>query len=216
MPNTKTEMDGDVYYPSDEVVAQANVPDWDEVAEYAREDLEGFWADRAEELEWFEKWDKVLDNSNKPFFKWFVGGKDQYRSQLHRPPPKDQAQEQAGLDLGERGRQGGAHFLLLLPQPRSQPHGQHHQGHGGNKGDRVTIYMPRIPEIVFAMLACAKIGAIHSVVFGGFSADALKGRIDDSNSKLVITGDGSYRTASCSSLSASWTRPSGPARPSRT
>ncbi len=82
MSKDEPKMDGDVYYPSDEVVAQAIVPDWDEMAAFALKDLEGFWAERAEELEWFENWDKVLDDSNKPFFKWFTGGKNQHRPQL--------------------------------------------------------------------------------------------------------------------------------------
>jgi len=75
MSKTKPTLQGDVYFPSDEVVAQAHIPDWDQVAAFARKDPEGFWAERAKELEWFEKWDKVLDDSNKPFYKWFVGGK---------------------------------------------------------------------------------------------------------------------------------------------
>src|SRR3990172_4060391 len=69
------EMEGEVYYPSEEVVAQARLQDWDALAERAHKDMEGFWADEANELEWFKKWDKVLDDSNKPFFKWFVGAK---------------------------------------------------------------------------------------------------------------------------------------------
>jgi acetyl-CoA synthetase len=75
MSDAKPKLEGDVYYPSEEVVAQANVPDWDKVANFALKDLEGFWAERAEELEWFEKWDKVLDDSNKPFFKWLQARK---------------------------------------------------------------------------------------------------------------------------------------------
>jgi acetyl-CoA synthetase len=93
-------------------------------------------------------------------------------------------------------------FSYYFAQPRSQPHGQHHQGDGRQKGDRVTIYMGRIPEIVFAMLACAKIGAIHSVVFGGFSVDALQGRIEDSQSKLVITCDGAFQNGKIVELKA--------------
>jgi acetyl-CoA synthetase len=75
MPKSRPKLEGEVYYPSDEVVAQANVPDWESLADSALKDLEAFWAERAEELEWFRKWDKVLDDSKKPFFKWFVGGK---------------------------------------------------------------------------------------------------------------------------------------------
>ena len=76
MASTKrTEMEGELYYPSAEVTAQATLPNWEQMAEQARKDLQGFWAERAEELEWFQKWDKVLDDSNKPFYKWFTGAK---------------------------------------------------------------------------------------------------------------------------------------------
>lgn len=75
MAKTQQELEGEVYYPSEQVVAQATVQDWEALAEFARKDLQGFWAKEAEELEWFKKWDKVLDDSNKPFFKWFVGAK---------------------------------------------------------------------------------------------------------------------------------------------
>ena len=75
MPGTNPEMEGDVYYPSDEVIAQANLKDWDAIAASALKDPQAFWAKEAEELEWFQKWDKVLDDSNKPFYKWFTGAK---------------------------------------------------------------------------------------------------------------------------------------------
>ena len=75
MPGKKSKMEGEVYYPSDEVIAQSYLKDWEKTAEFARNDLEGFWGKEAAELEWFQKWDKVLDDSKKPFFKWFVGGK---------------------------------------------------------------------------------------------------------------------------------------------
>ena len=75
MPKSKAKLEGEVYFPSEQVIAQANVPDWDITAEAARKDLAGFWGERAEELEWFKKWEKVLDDSKKPFFKWFVGAR---------------------------------------------------------------------------------------------------------------------------------------------
>jgi acetyl-CoA synthetase len=192
MSNAKPEMEGDVYYPSDEVVAQANVPDWDKVANFAQKDLEGFWAERAEELEWFKKWDKVLDDSNKPFFKWFVGGKTNIvHNALDRHTKTWRKNKLALIWVSEDGREERTFSFYSLSREVNR-FANIIKAMGVTKGDRVTIYLPRIPEIVFAMLACAKIGAIHSVVFAGFSVDALKGRIDDSESKLVITADGSW------------------------
>jgi acetyl-CoA synthetase len=192
MSNAKPEMEGDVYYPSDEVVAQANVPDWDKMANFALKDLEGFWGERAEELEWFKKWDKVLDDSNKPFFKWFTGAKvNIVHNALDRHMKTWRKNKLALIWVSEDGREERTFSYYSLNREVNR-FANIIKAMGVTKGERVTIYLPRIPEIVFAMLACAKIGAIHSVVFAGFSVDALKGRIDDSESKLVITADGSW------------------------
>jgi len=192
MSDTEPKLEGDVYFPSEEVIAQANVQSWDEMAEYALKDLEGFWADRAEELEWYEKWDKVLDDSNKPFFKWFVGGKTNIvHNALDRHLKTWRKNKLALIWVSEDGKQERTFSYYSLNREVNR-FANIIKAMGVTKGDRVTIYLPRIPEIVFAMLACAKIGAIHSVVFAGFSVDALKGRIDDSESKLVITADGSW------------------------
>ena len=192
MPKSKPEMDGDVYYPSDEVTAQANVQDWDELAEFALKDLEGFWAERAEELEWFEKWDKVLDDSNKPFFKWFTGAKTNIvHNCLDRHMNTSRKNKLALIWVSEDGKEERTFSYFSLNREVNR-FANIIKAMGVTKGDRVTIYLPRIPEIFFAMLACAKIGAIHSVVFAGFSKDALHGRIEDSESKLIITADGSW------------------------
>ena len=192
MPKTKPEMEGEVFFPSDEVVAQANVPDWDAVAEFARKDLQGFWAERAEELEWYKKWDKVLDDSNKPFFKWFVGAKTNIvHNAVDRHVKTWRKNKLALIWVSEDGKEERTFSYYSLNREVNR-FANIIKAMGVTKGDRVTIYLPRIPEIVFAMLACAKIGAIHSVVFAGFSVDSLKGRIDDSTSKLVITADGSW------------------------
>ncbi|MBN1452563.1 MAG: acetate--CoA ligase [Anaerolineales bacterium] len=192
MSNAKPKMEGDVFYPSDEVIAQANVPDWNEMAKFALKDLAGFWAERAEELEWFEKWDNVLDDSNKPFFKWFTGGKTNIvHNCLDRHVRTWRKNKLALIWVSEDGKEERTFSYYSLNREVNR-FANIIKAMGVTKGDRVTIYLPRIPEIVFAMLACAKIGAIHSVVFAGFSVDALKGRIDDSDSKLVITADGSW------------------------
>ncbi|MGC1375753.1 MAG: acetate--CoA ligase [Anaerolineales bacterium] len=193
MPGKKAEMEGEVYYPSQEVIAQANVKDWDKLAEFARTDLQGFWAKEAEELEWFQKWDKVLDDSNKPFFKWFVGGKVNIAYNCVERHLKTYRKNKLALIWESEDGKTDRTFSYYSLNREVNRMGNIIKSMGVQKGDRVTIYMGRVPEIVFAMLACAKVGAIHSVVFGGFSADALQSRIDDSQSKLVITCDGSYQ-----------------------
>jgi acetyl-CoA synthetase len=192
MLKTEPKLEGEVYYPSEEVIAQANVQNWEEMADFALKDLEGFWAERAEELEWFEKWDKVLDDSNKPFFKWFVGGKvNIVHNCLDRHVKTWRKNKLALIWVSEDGKEERTFSYYSLNREVNR-FANIIKAMGVTKGDRVTIYLPRIPEIVFAMLACAKVGAIHSVVFAGFSVDALKGRIDDSASKLVISADGSW------------------------
>lgn len=192
MPKSKPKMDGDVYYPSDEVVAQANVPDWDKMTAFALKDLEGFWAERAEELEWFKKWDQVLDDSNKPFYKWFTGAKTNIvHNCLDRHMKTWRKNKLALIWVSEDGKEERTYSYFAVNREVTR-FANIIKAMGVTKGDRVTIYLPRIPEVVFAMLACAKIGAVHSVVFAGFSKDALHGRIEDSESKLIITADGSW------------------------
>ena len=187
------EMEGEVYYPSEQVVSQAILKDWDALAEKANKDLEGFWGDEAEELEWYKKWDKVLDDSNKPFFKWFVGAKTNIvHNAIDRHLKTHRKNQLALMWESEDGKIERTFSYYAMNREVSRM-ANIIKSMGIQKGERVTIYMGRVPEIVFAMLACAKIGAIHSVVFGGFSVDSLQGRVDDSQSKLVITCDGSYQ-----------------------
>ncbi len=186
-------MEGEVYYPSKEVIDQAILKDWDALAEKARKDYPGFWESEANELEWYKKWDKVLDDSNKPFFKWFVGAKTNIvHNAVDRHLKTHRKNQLALIWESEDGKQERTFSYYSLNREVMRM-ANIIKSMGVQKGERVTIYMGRVPEIVFAMLACAKIGAIHSVVFGGFSVDALQGRIDDSQSKLVITCDGSYQ-----------------------
>jgi acetyl-CoA synthetase len=188
----KPEMEGEVYYPNPEVISQANIPNWEILAEHARKDLQGFWADRAGELEWFQKWDKVLDDSKKPYFKWFSGAKvNIVHNCVDRHLKTWRKNKLALIWESEDGKDSRSFSYFALSREVNR-FANIIKAMGVGKGDRVTIYLPRIPEIVFAMLACAKIGAIHSVVFAGFSTDALQGRIEDSESKLLITADGSW------------------------
>ncbi|MFN8381976.1 MAG: acetate--CoA ligase [Anaerolineales bacterium] len=186
-------MEGEVYYPSEQVISQARLKDWSALAEKAGKDLQGFWADEASELEWFKKWDKVLDDSNKPFFKWFVGAQTNIvHNAIDRHLKTHRKNQLALIWESEDGKLERTFSYYAMNREVSRM-ANIIKSMGIQKGERVTIYMGRVPEIVFAMLACAKIGAIHSVVFGGFSVDSLQGRIDDSQSKLVITCDGSYQ-----------------------
>ena len=196
------ELEGEVYFPSEQVIAQARLKDWDALAEKAGKDLQGFWADEASELEWFKKWDKVLDDSNKPFYKWFVGAKTNIvHNAIDRHLKTHRKNQLALIWESEDGKSERTFSYFSLNREVSRM-ANIIKAMGIQKGERVTIYMGRVPEIVFAMLACAKIGAIHSVVFGGFSVDSLQGRIEDSQSKLVITCDGSYQNGKVVELKA--------------
>jgi len=185
------EMTGDVYPPSPEVVARANVKSYEELARAAEKDLAGFWAARAEEFDWFKKWDKALDDSNKPFYKWFVGGQVNITYNcLDRHVKTWRRNKLAMIWEGESGEVRTFSYHALHREVSKFANVL--KGMGVKKGDRVTIYMGRVPELPIAMLACAKIGAVHSVVYGGFSVEALHGRIEDSESRVVVTCDGSF------------------------
>jgi len=189
--SVKPQLEGEAFFPTAEVIAQARVKDWGEVAGRAREDLEGFWAKEAEELEWYRRWDKVLDDSQKPFYKWFPGGQcNIVHNALDRHQRTWRKNKLSLIWVGERGEVRTYSYFALHRNVCKFANVL--KAMGVKKGDRVTIYMPRIPEIVIAMLACAKIGAVHSVVYGGFSVDALQGRIEDSESKVVLTADGGF------------------------
>ena len=183
------DLHGEVYTPTREIVANANVPDPEAARREALEDLEGYWARRAGELEWYQKWDKVLDDSEKPFYKWFVGGKTNIvLNALDRHARSWRRNKLALIWEGEKGEVRTMSYHALAREVCKFANVL--KSMGVTKGDRVTIYMPRIPETVIAMLATAKIGAVHSVVYGGFSVEALHGRIEDSESKVIVTADG--------------------------
>ncbi|HYD39368.1 MAG TPA: acetate--CoA ligase [Anaeromyxobacter sp.] len=185
------ELEGEIFHPSAEVVAGARVKDWDAMARKALEDPEAFWAAEAEELEWFKKWDRVCDASEKPFFKWFKGGQcNIVHNALDRHQKTYRKNKLALVWVGENSEVRTYSYFALNREVNGFANVL--KAMGVKKGDRVTIYMPRVPEIVIAMLACAKVGAIHSVVYGGFSVDSLQGRIEDSESRVVITADGGF------------------------
>lgn len=187
----KNQADGDLFYPSNEIIHQANVKEYQDQHEFSITDLEGFWGQRAEEFQWYKKWDKVLDDSNKPFFKWFVGGKvNIVHNALERHLSNYRKNKLALIWEGEPGDKRTFSYFSLNREVCKFANVL--RSMGAKKGDIVTIYLPRIPEQVIAMLACAKIGAIHSVVYGGFSVEALAERIQDAQSRILITADGGW------------------------
>jgi acetyl-CoA synthetase len=179
------------YHPSEEVVKNANVPDYEAVYNEAVGDPETFWAKRADTLDWYQKWDKVIDDSNKPFYKWFTGAKTNIvQNALDRHVKTWRKNKLAFIWEGENGDKVTMSYWRLWQEVNKFSNVL--RSMGVKKGDRVTIYMGRVPEIVVAMLACAKIGAPHSVVYGGFSEQALADRIEDAQSRVLITCDGAW------------------------
>ncbi len=185
------------FEPPEEFVAQANVGP--EVYAEADSDRLAFWAKAADRLTWAQRWDDVLDWSNPPFAKWFVGGKlNVAYNCLDRHVEAGHGDQVAYHWEGEPGDTRTLTYAQLTEEVCRAANALLELG--VQAGDRVAIYMPMIPEAVISMLACARIGAVHMVVFGGFSADALVSRINDSGAVLVITSDGGYRRGAPSAL----------------
>ncbi len=184
--------ESEMYYPSAEVVAQVNVPDYMELRSEAMADIEGYWDARAKEMiDWFEPYSQVLDDSSKPFYKWFVGGKTNIAyNALDRHAKTWRKNKLALIWEGEDGEQRTFSYFRLWQEVNKFANVL--KSLGVRKGDTVTIYMGRTPELPIAMLATAKIGAVHSVVYGGFSEQALASRIDDAQSKVLVTSDGAW------------------------
>jgi len=188
-----------VFEPPPAFTEQAVVKDRG-VYEHADADFEGFWAEQAERLSWFRKWDSVMDWT-PPTVKWFVGGTlNASYNCLDRHVEAGGGDKVAYHWEGEPGEQRTITYADLLDEVGRFANALKALGVG--KGDRVAIYLGMIPELPVAMLACARIGAMHSVVFGGFSADSLKDRILDAEAKVLITQDGGYRRGTLVELKA--------------
>ncbi len=170
-----------------------NMCEYRDLVDEFDKDYEGTWAKFAnEKIDWFKPYDQILDESNAPFYKWFTGGQMNVAHQCvdrHLETKKNKA---AIIFEGDNGDQRILTYRELAYEVNKTAN-MFKNNFGVKKGDRVVIYMPMIPESAIVMLACAKIGAIHSVVFGGFSAEALRDRIIDAEAKLVVTADGAYR-----------------------
>jgi acetyl-CoA synthetase len=174
--------------PSPGFTAQANA-----TAELyqAGRDREGFWAEQARALEWIAPWQRVLD-WQLPHAKWFVGGKlNASANCLDRHLDGPTRNKAALIWEGEPGDRRVLTYWDLAREVRRAANALKHLG--VTKGDRVAIYLPMVPEAVVAMLACARIGAVHSVIFGGFSAESVRDRVNDAEAKVLITADGGYR-----------------------
>ncbi|MEO5876807.1 MAG: acetate--CoA ligase [Streptosporangiaceae bacterium] len=185
------------FTPPKELAEAANVTAaaYDEAAE----DRLAFWAKQAERLDWAKPWSEILDWTNPPFAKWFVGGElNLAYNCVDRHVENGLGARVAYYFEGEGGDTRTITYADLQTEVNKATNALIELG--VVKGDRVAIYLPMIPETVFSMLACARLGATHSVVFGGFSAEALRTRIEDADAKLVITADGGFRRGKPSAL----------------
>ena len=189
--------EGRTFPPPERLAAHANVGP--EVYDDAASDRLAFWAKQARRLTWTQEWDEVLDWSNPPFAKWFVGGTLNVAYNCVDRHVEDGHGDQVAYHWeGEPGDTRTITYQQLQDEVCKAANALTELG--VQAGDRVAIYMPMIPETVISMLACARIGAVHMVVFGGFSADALASRLDDAGAVLVITADGGYRRGAPSAL----------------
>lgn len=180
-----------VWPPPAEVVERATVKDYEALRNRALEDPLAFWEREAEELHWHRRWDRVLDDRDAPFYRWFAGARTNIvANALDRHLAGPTRNKLAYIWEGEDGTVRTVSYWALNREVCQFANVL--KSMGVAKGDRVTIYLPRILELPIAMLACAKIGAVHSVVYGGFSVEALNERIQDSESKVLITADGGY------------------------
>jgi acetyl-CoA synthetase len=181
------------FAPSEQFRAQANVRDA-KVYEDAARDPEGFWANFAGELEWSTPWARVLE-WNPPHAKWFIGGRlNASVNCLDRHVRTARRNKAAIIWEGEPGDRRTLTYFDLHREVCQFANVL--KSLGVTRGDRVAIYLPLIPELAIAMLACARIGAVHSVVFGGFSSESLRDRINDARAKVLVTADGGFRRGS--------------------
>lgn len=186
------------FEPPAEIAADANLKA--EAYDRAKADREGFWAEQAERLDWAQKWDRVLDWDDPPFAKWFVGGKlNAAYNCVDRHVEAGRGDKVALHWVGEpEGDSRDITYAQLQDEVSQAANALTELGVA--TGDRVAIYLPMIPEAVVTMLACARIGAPHTVVFGGFSSEALSSRLVDCQAKVVVTSDGGYRRGSAAAL----------------
>ncbi|MBU0578285.1 acetate--CoA ligase [Patescibacteria group bacterium] len=181
-----------LYKPSAKVLKHAKVKQWKATIDKANKDPLKFWEEAAEELEWYGRWHDILDDSDAPFFKWFVNGKcNIVHNCLDRHIGTPTENKTAIIWESDSGKRRKLTYKQLYKEVNKLANGLKFLK--VRKGDRVAIYLQNIPETAIAMLACAKIGAVHSVVYAGYSANALRERIDDQAAKILITSDVGHR-----------------------
>ena len=180
-----------VFKPNYMLVEEAHVKNWEAEIEKGK-DIEKYWAEKAEQFEWFQKWDQVLDESNKPFYKWFTNGKINLAyNAVDRWIHTDKRNQVAILYANERGDEKKLTYYELYREVNKMANAL--KNLGVEKGDTVSMYMPMCPELLISMLACNKIGAVHSVVYSGLSVGAFVERMNDAKAKILVTADGTFR-----------------------
>jgi acetyl-CoA synthetase len=180
-----------LFKPNYKIVEEAHVKNWEAEIEKGK-DLEKYWSEKAEQFEWFEKWDKVLDESKKPFYKWFTNGKiNLTHNAVDRWISTDKRNQVAILYANERGDEKKLTYYELHREVNKMANAL--KNLGIKKGDTVSMYLPMCPELIISMLACTKIGAVHSVVYSGLSVGAFVERMNDADAKVLITADGTFR-----------------------
>lgn len=189
--NFDVKLDGKSYLPDPSVKESSWIKDYEAAYNDFLKDPEGHWANIAEELDWFRKWDHVKEWEH-PYAKWFTNGKMNITYNcLDRHIFNGKRNKVAIIWVGDDGKEEVITYRQLYREVMRFANGLKSLGVG--KGDRVCIYMPLVPEQIIAMLACARIGAVHSVVFGGFGSNALHSRIKDAQAKIVVTADAAIR-----------------------
>ncbi len=184
-------LDTERFEPPDDFVAHAEITD-EAIAAEAAADPVGYWEEKASDLDWFERWDTALNDSDAPFFKWFEGGKlNASHNCLDRHVENGLGDRVAFHWRGEEGEERDVTYADLHGDVQRLANALRDRGIA--KGDVVGIFLPMIPEVAVAMLACARIGAPHNVVFGGFSPDSVKDRMQFSEAKALIIADGARR-----------------------
>lgn len=183
--------DKDKFWPSEEMKKKANISDFS-IYEEADKDQVSFWGSKASELVWFEPWTDVYQE-NPPYFKWFINGKTNLCFNCLDRHLQDKGDKPAMIWVPEPQEENGITLTYRELHEKVCRFSNVLKSLGVKKGDRVGIYLPMIPEVQIALLSCARIGAIHTVVFSAFSAESLKERLIDSGAKVLVTADGYYR-----------------------